>query len=362
MTILRGAKFGLRNGAPVSDLKFGKNQFAALSSNGELNASSNQDLLVQMGKFFQAMASGEIVQQAEGSQFASLSNEEKRDLLVKAHASQTEWAALGAAIAEDVREQASRQGFLRNVCVVNNLRQGEVMRVPMPRHISRAVVATGPTSVAYQLVTDRQFIPSPFELKAAVRVSKLDLATASHDLLDRAYNDSIEAIVTAGDRVWKRAADRTVGQSNAIQGFAGRLTPAILSRAATSIRDWNLPVSKAIIANSFWEDVQSDSSWADSLTPVSQYELLLTGKVGTIFGLEIMTDGFRADNQRVLGRGEAYIVADAEYHGTMGSFGGIESTPTDGANAGETSKGWLMSEIMSLVIPNTRSVVKLQKL
>lgn len=361
-TNLPTQRFNLKSGAPLTDLKLKGQGMTALSSNGEINASSVADLLVQSGKIMQALASGQIQQSAPEGNFMSLSHDEKRDILVSASSDTQLWAALGANISQDVREQAARQGFIRNLTVVNNLKTGEAQRVPYPRHMTKAIVATGPTSVGYQLIRDRYYTPPEFELKASVRVSKLDLGQATHDLLDHAYNDAVEGMITAADRVWKRAADRTVGLSNTLTAFAGALTPAVVSRAANKIRDWNIPVSRAVIANSFWEDIQSESAWATALTPVAQYELLLTGKVGTIFGLEIWTDGFRPDNQRVLERGEAYIVADAEYHGILGSRGGIESTPTDGANNGETTKGWLLSETMSFIIPNEKSVVKLQKL
>lgn len=360
--LVKGQSFSLRNGAPLTDLKFKNSGMAALSSSGEINANDKRDLMHQIGMLLQSVSSGEIVQQPSGGQFASLSNDQKRDLIAVASNDPAKWAALGASIAQDVREQQTRQGFLRSLAVVENLKQGEQMRVPMPRHGSRAVIATGPTSLSYQLMTDRYYTPPEFELKASVRVSKLDMGQATHDLLDHAYNDAVEGMVTAGDRIWKQAADRTVGKSNNLVGFSGALTPAVLSRAATRIRDWNLPVSRAIIANSFWEDIQSESSWAAALTPVAQYDLVLTGKIATVFGLDLMTDGFRPENQRVLQRNEAYIVADREYHASMASRGGIEATPTDGANQGETTKGWLLSEVMSLIIPNTRSVIKLQRI
>lgn len=360
----KGSSFRLASGAPLTDLRFKGQGFAALSSNGEVNATSNKDLLVQIGNMMQAIASGEIVQHTDhgAEHFMSLSAADKRDLLMAANQDAAKWAALGANIAEDVREQASRQGFLRNLVVVNELRQGEVQRVPMPRHQAQAIIATSPSGLSYQLMRDRFYIPPEFELKTNVRVSKLDLGQATHDLLDHAYNDALEGMMTAADRVWKRAADATVGKANNLTLISGRLTPAIIGALRTKISEWNLPVHKAVISSSFWEDIIAEPTWADALTPVSQYELLLTGKVGTVFGLELMTDGFRPENQVVLGRGEIYVVSDAENHGTMGSRGGIESIPTDGANQGETTKGWLLSEIMSLVLPNARSVAKARRI
>lgn len=354
--------YRLKNGAPVTDLRFKSQSSNAIGRNGELTASSNKDLLGQIAKLMQSCSSGEIVPDHGKDSFMSLSASEKTEILNDAIGNGERWAALGANIAEDVQEQSSRLGFIRNLSVVNDLRQGEVQRVPMPRHQTVATIATSPSGLSYQLMRDRYFTPPEFELKANIRVSKLDMGQATHDLLDHAYNDALESMMTAADRIWKAAADATVGKANPINLLTGRLTPATIARMRTQVTTWNLPCRRAIISNNLWEDIMSEPSWQGSLTPVSQYELLMTGKVATVFGLEIMTDGFRPSNQVVLKDSEVYVLSEPEYHATMGSRGGIESTPTDGANQGETTKGWLLSEIMSFILPNPRSVSKLERI
>lgn len=356
--------YSLANGAPVTDLRFKGQASSAIGGNGELNASSTRDLLQQMGNMMKAMASGEIRQDEQhvAQSFMALSAAQKTDVLNNAMGDPELWKALGANIAEDVQEQSTRQSFIRTLSVVNNLRQGEIQRVPMPRHQTRATIATSPSGLSYQLMRDRYYTPPEFELKANVRVNKLDMGQATHDLLDHAYNDALESMMTAADRIWKNAADATVGAANNISLISGRLTPSVVARLRTEVTNWNLPARKALISNNLWEDVIAEPTWADALTPVSQYELLMTGRVGTMYGMEIITDGFRPANQIVLGKNELYVISDAEFHATMGSRGGIESTPTDGANQGETTKGWLLSEIMSFILPNPRSVAKAQKI
>lgn len=355
-TLPVGRTFRLANGAPLTDLRLNGQGFAALSSNGEINASSQKDLLQQIGNLMTAMASGQIVEQSAAGSFMSLSNAEKRDILAGAQNDPELWRSLGANIAEEVREQASRQGFMSSLVMINELRQGETQRVPMPKHDVQSVVVTAPSQMGFQMIRDRYFTPPEFELKANVRISKLDLGQATHDLLDHAYSEALEAMMTGKDRIWKAAADRTIGIANNVTLISGRLTPATIGALRTKVTDWNLPATKVVMANSFWEDIISEPSWATALTPVSQYELLLTGKVGTLFGMELMTDGFRPENQRVLDRGDLYVVSDRENHGAMGVRGGIESLPTDGSNTGDTSRGWLLSEILSFILANPRSV------
>lgn len=359
----QGVTFRLANGGDLADLVLpGQGMRALSSSTGEINASGFKDLLQQQQALMTALASGQIVAVNEGQKtFASMSNAEKRDILQAAHADSQLWESLGATISEDVREQQTRQGFMSSLVMINELRQGEAPRVPMPRHDVQAVIATSPTQMGYQLIKDRYFFPQEFELKANVRVSELDLGQATHDLLDHAYGQALEAMVTGRDRIWKRAADMTVGVANNITLISGRLTPAVIGALRTQVTDWNLPATKALIANNFWEDIIAEPQWADALTPVAQYELVMTGKVGTLYGLELMTDGYRPENQRVLDRGDIYVVSDRENHGVLNVRGGITSRPTSGENVGETTKGWLLNEIMSFVLANPRSVAKAKR-
>jgi hypothetical protein len=358
-----GTSMRLGTGQTPQDLRLKGNAFAAVSSNGEMNAHGNKDLIAAIGQLMAVASSNNgsllpVGGDHDEERIYSLSAAQKLDLLISASADDKTWAALGANIAEDVREQASRQGFVNAVAVVNPLRQGEVARVPMPRHQAQAIIATSPSGMDYQLMRDRYYTPPEFELKYNVRVSKLDLGQATHDLLDHAYNDALEGIMTAGDRVWKSAADQTVNKENDLTLIIGRMSPASVARLKTKVTDWNLPANKLILANNFWEDVMADPAWTSALTPVAQYDLLMNGRISTVFGMELITDGFRPDNQRVLERGEMFCISDKEFHATKGSRGGVTSTPTDGANQGETTKGWLLSEIMSFIMPNARSVSK----
>jgi hypothetical protein len=135
----------------------------------------------------------------------------------------------------------------------------------------------------------------------------------------------------------------------------------MLASIQEQVTDWNLPASTAIMSNDYWKDIIGNAEFSALLDPVSKYDLVLNGKIGTLVGLELITDAFRAENQRVLEKGEIYVLSNPEHHGAY-STRGIRSTPTDGANSGETTKGWLMSENFSFVLGNVRSVAKGQRI
>lgn len=359
MTIpYKGAKMVLASGDPITELRFGKGQGRALDERtGEFNAYNNKDLVSAISNLMQAAASGQIVQ-ASAEMSAQEEKEARRAVLAAAINDAQKWEALGSGLAQKIHEQADREGFMRNVCQGQTLRQGEVPRVPMPEHATIAVVATSASSTGYQTIRQRVFTPDEFEIQANVRVENLDIEQVNGDLLEHAYNDGLQAIMVQEDRLWKQAADQTVGVINDLEYIAGELTTKNLGRLRQAVARWNLPVSTAIISNDYWADIIGSNDFATFLDPITKYDLALNGTLGTLVGMKLVTDAFRQPNQKVLNAGEIYIVASPENHAAYSTRGGIRSTPTSGANQGNSTRGWFMTEPFSFVLANSRSVAK----
>lgn len=358
----QGARMVLSNGAPIEDLRLGKGRELALSSStGEINASSVQDAARIIGDMMQAVASGQVIPEhmAPGMQ-ATASADERRELVAEAMSdiSGNKWAALGASLAQRIEEQTAREGFVRKLAVGNTLRQGEIQRVPMPAHDTLAVVATSQANVAYQTIRQRVFHPEEFEIVANVRVENLDIQQVNGDLLDHAYNDGLNAIMVGEDKLWKKAADATVGQINPLELIAGELTPKHLGRLRQQVARWNLPATTVLLSNDYWADVIGSNDFATFFDPITKYDLVLNGQIGTLVGMNIITDAFRQPNQKVMEPGEIYVVADAINHAAYSTRGGIQSTPTSGADHGNSTRGWFMAEPWSFVLANVRSVAK----
>lgn len=359
MRQFKSSKMVLRNGAPLEDLKFGKSNLRALSSTtGEFNANDKRELMRSISELMAAAANGQIV--PEESIESKSASEERRDILAEALADETgaKWASLGASIARQINDELPRQGFLRRITVPNTLRQGEIARVPMPAHSTTAVVASSSANVGYQIIRQRMFNPPEFEIQADVRVENLDLEQVSGDLLEHAYNDGIQAMMVQEDRLWKQAADFTVGTINPLEYIAGELTTKNLGRLRQAVARWNLPVTTAIIANDYWADIIGSNDFATFLDPITKYDLALNGQLGTLVGMQLITDAFRQPNQKVLAAGDIYVIADAENHGAHTTRGGIRSTPTTGANNGNSTRGWFLNNPFAFLIANPRSVVK----
>lgn len=365
----KGAQLVLANGDPIEDLRFGKGQSRALDARtGEINASSQKDLIMQIGNLMQAHASGQIVNTVptvdapEG--FESVSAAEARRMVVAdalADVSGEKWASLGSGLARKIEEQADREGFLRRIAQGQVLKSGEMPRIPMPPHDAMAVIATSSANVGYQLIRQKVFMPAEFEIVANVRVENLDLEQVNGDLLEHAYNQGLEAIMVQEDRLWKRAADAAVGMVNNLEYIAGELTTKNLGNLRQAVARWNLPATTMIISNDFWADVMGSNDFATMLDPITKYDLVLGGQLSTLVGMNIITDAFRAPNQKVLNPGEVYVVAAPEHHAAYTTRGGIRSTPTNGANEGNSTRGWYMNEPFSFSLINARSVAKGKK-
>lgn len=364
-----GASMVLKNGDPLEELRFGKSAEKALSSStGEVNAYNKKDLLNAITRLMNEVESGNVIQ---SSMFSSRSSaertrelQERREVLMAAHTDPTgqAWAALGSSLATQINEQASREGFMRRLLLGNTLRQGEIARVSMPTHDTFAVVATSSSNVGYQIVRGRMFQPDEFEVIANVRVELMDIEQVHGDLLEYAYNEGIASIMVKEDVLWKRAADMTVGIFNPLIYVAGELTPELLSRGRQQIAGWNLPVTTALISNDYWTDITANSDFSTLMDPITKYDLILNGYIGTMLGMTLVTDAFRPPNQKVLLPGEIYILSTPEFMGAYSDRGGVRSTPTSGADAGSSNRGWLLSEIISMLLSNQKAVCKLVRL
>jgi hypothetical protein len=351
------AQVVLKNGDPLTEFRFGAGRDRALSaSTGEFNAHDKKELIKSITGMFSAMSTGEIRPATQAERMADVAL--RQEAVVAAAADDAKWASLGADLAVQIQEQRNREGFFRRVAIGQDIKQGQLPRVITPLWDATSVVATGPANVQFQLIRNKQFQPAEFEIVANLRCDRLEMEQVGGDILDNLYNQGLDSIMVKEDKLWKLSADETVGVVNPLNYIGGQLTPQILATIRQGVNDWNLPANTAIISNDFWADVIGNPDFAAMLDPVTKYDLVMNGELGTLVGLTLLTDGFRQPNQKVLNRGEIYVLSTPEHHGCYSDRGGVRSEPTSGADSGSTARGWLMSEIISWTLANPRSVSK----
>lgn len=348
-----------RRNKPViaSEMKLAGSNERFLDSKGEINASSRKDLMQQIANLMEFASTNNIVTEQE----AVKAEERKAALANILTASMTSDQArkeLGEIMAEDLYVVGNREGFARRFLVRQELKQGEIPRVKMRMKNVTAVVATGPTQVETQITQDNQFFPSEFDIITRPYVTKREIDQSVSDVVDEKYVEALEGIMVAEDRLWKKMADATVNVNNPLTNVAGSFTPAALAATANHIRGYNIPARFLLMANDLWTDILSDPQWAAAIDPVSKYEVLRTGQLGSVYGMDIISDAYRHPQHRVLNRGEFYVVGDPINHGTMTDRGGVDSSPIDVTTERALGRGWVLSESISMIIANARSVAR----
>lgn len=350
----------LRNGDPVTELRAkNSNQRLLSESNGEFNAYDKKDLIRAISSLMSESSSGNV---RFNQSLSAEEQDQRKQVLMEAFSSKDKWESLGADIAAQVSEQRTREGFLRKICLGQTIKQGELPRVITQMWDATGIVATGPSNIGYQFIRNKQFIPAEFEIIANLRAERLEIEQIGGEVLDNLYSQGIDSMMVQEDRMWKRAADLSVGVVNPVNYIGGPLTPQILAKIRQGVTDWNLPCTTALLSNDYWQDIIGSNDFASFLDPVTKYDLALDGVLGTLVGLTLLTDGFRQPNQKVLERGEIYVIATPEHHACYSDRGGVRSEPTSGADQGSTSRGWLFSESVSFTLANPRSVSKAQRI
>lgn len=333
------------------DLRFGGTQ--AIGHNGELNAYDTKQLGQQIARLMNATQNQEIV---------TASSEEKRKnrqaaiaaVMVdsKAH------KEVGAALADELYLAGKRDGFMRRIMARQEVAKGTIPMIWMRMMNVLAVTASEASMIEAQVIRDNKYYPPEFYIEARPFVEQRDIEQSVTDVLEEKYIESLAAMMVAEDRLWYKMATATVNVANPYTNISGTLTATALANQRTLVNRWNIPAANLLIASDIWNDIIGDSSFAGIIDPVSKHELLLTGQLGQIFGMTIYTDGFRHPQHKVFNQGDIFVVGDAINHGAYTDRGGINSQPIDGTQEKKPGRGWFMTELMSMVIANARSVAK----
>lgn len=332
---------------------------------GELNASNNIDAIQSFANLMAEVAAGRVkFQDPNLAETATMTSAERRDLLATTYYDQTTaaWAETGAAIGATLYETATREGFMRRFLEKGDLQQGSIPRVQVRFQNVQAIVATSATTAQPQLAEQKYIYPPEFYIMGNVRVEERDIAQGAPDIMDDTYAKAIEQVNVQEDRSYISLLDKTVGGANPMFLLSGGMTPANIAAARTPILTWGLPAEHLLLSADFWTDIAGNAAaFGNLFSPVTQYELVQTGFIGTLLGMGITTDGFRDPQQRVLASNDMYIISSAVNHGAFTDRGPVNSKPIDTYPDGIPARGWFFYELLTQTVVNSRSVVKCRR-
>lgn len=327
-----------------------------VGANGEINAGSKVELLSRIVELSRLFTEGAIEQQVE--QEVASPAERTAQLLEAYHDhSSQKFAELGASIAAEVQDRLTRAGFSRRFLARGEVTQGSIPRVRIRQHNVSVVAATGVSQVRSQYVRDKYILPNEFSITGNVMIDAIELNQGSSDLLQEKFLDAQENFMVQEDRVFKRLADTAAPIHNNIQYFAGAMTPANISAAQNEIVTWSLSANTMLMAADLLPDLTTGSAFSTFVDPVSKLEIIQTGRLGTVLGLELVTDGFREQNLQVLTPGEFYVLTSPSYLGAYTDRGPIQAEPRSNTNDA-MGRGWFMGEVMSMAVANAKGVCK----
>jgi len=135
----------------------------------------------------------------------------------------------------------------------------------------------------------------------------------------------------------------------------------LFARMMHMISNQGLPVQHALISSILMQDIISGSEFVQVFDPVTKWEVLQTGEMGSLYNIQITSDAPRSANLRVLEPGDIYMISTPEFHGVLHTRP-VVTEPINGYNRGRSTRGWFVDQITSMMIGNNKSVAKGKRL
>jgi hypothetical protein len=335
---------------------------------GEINAGSTKDALQTLANLIKAVEAGNInfdsaAVNDNGDKVDTSSLEfrtERHNNYCDAHrkgAQSQEFADVGAAIASTLQTTQERVGLMRNYLLRGDLQPGD----PVPRFRRKdrsnvyAVVSTDFSAVTPRFVTDTIIEGYEVVIAENIRVLDREVNRGNIDLVEDVYLRAQQGIAVREDQLFIKQARKAASISTNSRLTTSGVTPNLLGLMRADLDAAAVPAAQIIIGTQVWPDFLS-SNFAAAINPVTNYELISTGRLGKILDMDITTDGLRPRGLRVLDPKELFMFSSPEYLGGYTDRGPITATPRDNFDDGQPAKGWYMYEEISIIIANAGAV------
>ena len=359
MTILRS-----RRPIDSRDYKKPGSNERIFGRNNELNASTGRDAIVQLKALFDGVDAGHtsLADDIEDNVMtASESHQILRDEFEKADVNSPSWKKMGTMLAADVYQTSVRQGFFRNFLDRVEVADGAKPEFTIVENHMVALVATTPTQVQPQVISDdATFNPPEFEIVAHVKVFEKDMRASSVDLLDRRYNESLEAVMVTEDRAFLKMADEIAGSELPLLRFGNSLTPANITYMRQMMETSGITPANVLMSSTYMSDFITNTDFQSVYDDFTKREILQTGRIFSgLYGLNWWTDANRRrPNLKVLKPGDFYMFAEPSQLGAYSDRGPVSAVPVDYYSMGERARGWLISETLSMAFLNPGAILK----
>lgn len=332
---------------------------------GNFNATSKADLIKGLVALQNDIASGNVSFNEENDNsnvdVAAQKEQASKDIHAAFHdyasGNDSDWRDLGAVAATTLSTTMARTGFARTL-----LKPIPFLTDPARIEVSDesnvvAVISDGHDSLLPHYVSDR-YIDVPYiEYKSNPRVLQVEINRGFPGLVEKVYTRSLQGIGVQEDRYFMsliRAASNSA-YGNAPMTLLSGITPAVISQMRQNIEENGIPAGALVMGRSLLADFAAQP-FNSAIDPVSQYEIIRTGRIGTLMNFNVIVDGFRPLNLQTMDPKELFAVAEPEFLGGFGTTGPITAVPRDTYDDGKSARGWFMSQFAAMGLGNAKAV------
>lgn len=337
----------------------GRGTEALIGANGELNAGSKMEVIARQQQLAKAIQNREISTFGETASERHTTNVESFKEISAAYAdhSSPAWSELGSMVSATLQTSIEREGFMRRILSRGELAQGAFPRHRVRRIDTDAYQATGASAVEPTYIRDRYIMPPEFNVHSSLMITNKEINQGSADILDEKYYETLKQFMVVEDRLMITMAKKLASVDNDIVYTSGAYTPMSVANIRGQITHWGHAPSLLLLASNVMEDMIGSPTFANFFDPVSKYDIIMTGTVGTLYGTEVLTDQFRDLKLKVLGSGEIFAFGPPEYVGAYTERGPVETVPVDHrVVSGVPARGWYFNEDLSMTMHSGRSV------
>ena len=340
-----GNTLGRKRGEPLYDER-----------TGEFNASSNKELIEKFAMLINGAQSESktgrqrLFERAPTEEFTQ-AMEARSELMREAAAGGMQspaFVVMGEVLGDEVYETLGREGFGRNCYMVRDLADKEVGRVRVRKKDVTAHVSTTNIMETRVMVRQHWVYPGEYYITSFTSMEEREIAQAGSELLDDKYQDMLEQVMVAEDNYIRDEWNDTVGIYNPELVF-NTFTPLFFSQGKINIDHWGIPCTRAVMAWDLWNDIEAEAEFSSWFDPVTKHELVLEGKIGSLMGVQLITDAFRYDTLRVLEDGEIFFLGSQITLGTITQRRPLQTEPTNRYQFGSPERGWFAFQIQGTV-------------
>jgi hypothetical protein len=254
-----------------------------------------------------------------------------------------------------------REGFARKILAVKPTQKGDIGRLRVRRKDVIAYYVTSDPNIIMSEIRQMWVYPPDFYLTGAISIEQKEIEQSTGDLLEDKYNDGLEAIMVQEDNILRRLSIAAASGRNDAFLF-NVFTPTVFASMTNQIRRWGIPCTNFVFAFDLWNDIIADTEFSTWFDPISKHEIIMNGTIGSILGVNLITDAFRYETLKVLEAGEVFAYGAPNTVGGIIDRGDLSAKPTDQAVNGKSEMGWFFSKVEGMAVVNNRSIVYGQRL